>query len=259
MNADNKTKRIVMGVGLVATIIVALVIGSFLATTILSVITQNPLDNSGSPGQNEPPTSPNEGSLTVGAQIAQYMEELEDQIVFFWSYNNTWVNENLTNIYSQYIDGLLAGMNKTTNETIIALVHEPQADSATVDLRKVTILFEDFRTLIGDLSNTTDLSLQDVFPPTFMIDIAYSDNNSISLVYSAELSVLGVLNGTWQYDLYYEWGFDNTHWGVEFPYFQYDSNEMIFFQLTDSQKDQINLILENLEALVIAAIPPPIV
>ncbi len=263
MNTDNKT-NILIGIGLAAATLLVLIAGTFLMAPFFSSMMTSPTNNNHMVNQEEPSLPPSgdelEGNdrLTVGAKIAQQMEELEDQIVFFWSYNNTWVNLNLSNMYSDFIDGLLAGINQTTNESIIALVHEPSTSSATIDFNQITSIFHDFRTLVKTLSNTTNRDLNSVFPSTFMIDIAYSDNSSISLIFSKEQRVLGVINGTWQYDLYYNWGFDNVHWGVEFPYFMYENTQLVFFNLTDDEVSIINGIIENLQALVTTAIPPTV-
>ncbi len=190
----------------------------------------------------------NENVKTIGARIAAQMETARTKISFLWSYNNTWTNDNLTNIYGVYVDALLVGMSETSNQSTIAVIHEPLAESGSIDLDKVTMILVSFEDLIDDLNETSVVNFQDVFPPTFMVDMALDDNTSLSLVFSAEHKVLGVVNGTWKQSSF-------ERWGVEFPVFTLDSAP-VFFTLTDSQVSRVLSIIQNFEALITATVPP---
>jgi hypothetical protein len=138
----------------------------------------------------------------LGAKIAQTMQDRANDVTYLWSFNNTWTNVNLSSHYSQYIDGLRIGLSDDES-TKAALISEPNARIEDIDQDQFNTVMEALRLTISDMDQDQyeDVTFDDLFPPTILFDIVYEDNTTLSLVYSHEEQVLGVLNGTletWQ-------------------------------------------------------------
>jgi hypothetical protein len=148
-----------------------------------------------------PVTDPTISPDGVGDLIAKNMQRRIDEVTYLWSFNNTWTNVNLSSHYSQYIDGLRIGLSDESTKA--ALISEPNARIEDIDQDQFNTVMEALRLAISemDLDQYEDVTFDDLFPPTIVFDIVYEDNTTLSLVFSKEERVIGVLNGTletWQ-------------------------------------------------------------
>jgi hypothetical protein len=167
---------------------------------------------------------------TLGKIIAKQMETKESNIEYVWIYNNTWVNVELSAHYypahDKMIDGLLFGYIEENFS--LALIHEPEADITQINRSELSPIMTKFRTAIVPL-NTTSLDVQsidDMWPPSFLMDIAYVDGSSFSIAFSQQYSVLGFFEGNWTQT---EWDF----WGVKVIQFSYNTDNFTFLDITD--------------------------
>jgi hypothetical protein len=208
-------------------IAVAVIFGS-----ILAIITFNVLLNAtqvNPPGPNPP------GNQGLGMKIAARMETREENISYIWCYNNTWANLNLSEHYGEFIDGVLIDLVDQTPTA--ALIHEPTADFADINQLDVNSILADFRTSLSVLNDTSTLidNLGDLLPLTFLIDIAYEDNTSISVIYSQEHNLVSVINGTWTLS-------EHLFHGINQVEMDYNYDSLLFFPLEDP-----SLVLTSLE------------
>ena len=217
---------------------IAVIIGSIFAIISFSVILN--LTQTNLPDPNPPITQ------GLGMKIASRMETREGDISYIWCYNNTWVNLNLTEHYGEYIDGVLIDL--VDQSPTAALIHEPTADFADIDQLDVNHILADFRNSLSVLNDTSTLidNLGELLPLTFLIDIAYEDNSSVSVIYSKEHNLVSVINGTWTLS---EHLFHGIH-QVEM-YYNYDS--LLFFPLEDPSL--VLTSLENFAELIYTTFP----
>ncbi|MFX1511474.1 MAG: hypothetical protein ACFFCQ_02705 [Promethearchaeota archaeon] len=166
----------------------------------------------------------------IGERIATRMATSEPDIAFIWSSNNTWVNSNLSIDYSTYVDAISIG--KAGESLQMALIHKPEARLADVNQQELNGVTENFRSAIAGLNKTSNqyTSIDDIFPLTLFMDIAYENGTSLSLVYAKEENVIGIVNGTWEES-------DGTMWGINILLFSYyyNNNDMIFLEVPDSK------------------------
>ncbi|MHA2239786.1 MAG: hypothetical protein ACXAB2_15705 [Candidatus Hodarchaeales archaeon] len=200
----------------------AVITGGMLALSILFItINLNNPGPGGTPGVED----------GVGFQIAARMEASEENVSYVWIYNNTFANVNLSSHYDEYIDGVGIGIVEEVLK--MALVHEPTADIADINQNNLNTVMAKFRTAIKDVENVSEefTGIDQLLPPSFICDIAYEDGTSLSLVFSKEHKVLGVINGTWTTSTHSHHGlplislshyFDDAAY-LEFP----DSSKMI--------------------------------
>jgi hypothetical protein len=182
----------------------------------------------------------------IGAKIAEGMETNEDNISYIWCYNNTWTNLNLSAHYEEFIDGVRIGLVDQTPTA--ALIHEPTANFAEIDQLSLNNIMADFRNSISVLNDTSTSfdDLIEIWPPTFLIDIAYEDNTSVSIIYSQEHNLISVVNGTWTLSEY-------LHHGIYQVIMDYSSDSFLFFPLDDPSL--ILTALENFANLIYTAFP----
>ena len=166
----------------------AVITGTLLSLSILVILIN--LDNS-PPGGNPDPID------GVGSQIAARMEAIEENVSYVWIYNNSFANVNLSSHYEEFIDGV--GIGYVEDVLKMALVHEPTADIANISQNELNTVMAIFRSAISDVENISKdfTTIGQLLPTSFVCDIAYEDGTSLSLVFSKEHSVLGVVNGTW--------------------------------------------------------------
>jgi hypothetical protein len=160
---------------------------------------------------------------TIGARIASYIESRGSDILFTWSYNNSVVNVNFTNQIGAYVDGVLTyGSHVNGSVAKVSLVGVFGSLSENVSSSTLDSIFNGFELAIEDLNETSDSKkdLGDItpWPPTFVWDIAFKDNTSISLIYSKDQHVLAAINGTWTVS---EFGLSGNEI-IEFPQFEYE-------------------------------------
>jgi hypothetical protein len=183
---------------------------------------------------------------TIGTAIAKQMESKEANISYLWIFNNTWLNLNISTHYSRFIDGLLVGM---INDTFsMALLNEPRAEITPIDRSQLNHVMADFRSSILSLNNVSEgvTTLDDIIPPTFLMDIAYEDGTTFSLAFSKEKMVFGFIQGIWEQTEYH-------FWGVKIVNFSYNLHNMQFLDILDSSN--IYDGLNSLENLIFSIFP----
>ncbi|NHJ02963.1 MAG: hypothetical protein EAX86_12575 [Candidatus Heimdallarchaeota archaeon] len=164
----------------------------------------------------------------IGERIAARMAEAEENISHVWCYNNSFVNGNLSEYYEMYIDGLSIG--KSLNDSLImALIHEPLAESTEVSQSSLNSVMASFRSAVTNVAGYSSVSdLMEIWPPNFMIDIAYEDGTSLSLIFSKTHQVLSIHNGTWEFSPHYRYG-------IQLLDFTRESIGEVFLEITDTQ------------------------
>lgn len=176
--------------------LIASVAGLFLALTVVGAVLLVPnldlFDSSEIPGPGPEPA--------MGARIAQYIDARSSDVSFAWCFNNTIVNVNLTDLFGVFVNGIListppSGVG-TANVTAHIISGVNFGETTSSELNYVVDAFE---TALNDLDTASETvsDWMDIWPPTFLWDIAYSDGTSLSLVYSQEQRVIAAVNGTW--------------------------------------------------------------
>ncbi|MFX0085086.1 MAG: hypothetical protein ACFFAU_05380 [Candidatus Hodarchaeota archaeon] len=226
--------------------VIAAFLGTFLTIVVVSSVFLLPyILESLNPSQPNGPYTPPVTDLTIGARIAQYLDTRSSDIVFGFSYNNTFVNINISEIVQDYVDGFIiygAPMNGSTIN--LTIIHISGADSIIINTTEFISVTDSFEIAMEGLNvSSTITDWTNIWPPTFMWDIAFNDNTSLSLVYSQTQSVIAAVNGTWEMSSF---GFGDPPVFIDFPNFEYNWEEY------DKRK---YLVLDNeSEILVLNAI-----
>ncbi|UCG01980.1 MAG: hypothetical protein JSW11_20575 [Candidatus Heimdallarchaeota archaeon] len=201
---------IIAGIGFTLVIVGAIVI-------IPDLLVNIPTEPNGNNGNH------NGDKFTIGSRIASYIESRSSDILFTWSYNNSIVNVNFTYQVGDYVDGVLTyGSHINGSVANVSLVGVFGSQTEEISSSTLDSIFTKFEIAIEDLNETSDTitGLGDITPcpPTFVWDIAFNDNTSISLMYSKDQHVLAAINGTWTASEYGLSGEDI----IEFPQFEYE-------------------------------------
>ncbi len=168
------------------------------------------------------PTTPQNGGF--GIRAADYLNSRRGDVSFYWIYNCTFVNPDLSTYYAQtepsaYVDGVK--MLQTASGANIEVLFSPY-DSNIVGTGSLSVA--QWETLGGTLINTLDdLPDSEGTPeitnwyPTFNIGIYFNDGTFLALQYYYADQKLDLSNGTW--NGFTEWGwpqdtsYDPTsHW-----------------------------------------------
>ncbi|MFX1516459.1 MAG: hypothetical protein ACFFC6_09120 [Promethearchaeota archaeon] len=223
--------------------IFAIVIGGIIATTAF-IVAYNLLNNEDTNGNGNGNGEPPQGG--IGAQIAARMAASEENISYVWCYNNTWVNLNLSSHYDEYIDGIRVGLVEDTPK--MALIHEPVADVVDIDQQDLNDVMAGFRGALEVLNDTskTITDIDDIWPPSFICDIAYEDETSLSIIFSKEHNILSVVNGTWELS-------QHTHHEIHTVNVAYNYDDLVFLPITDVQP--ILTAIQSFEQLIYATFP----
>ncbi|MHA2364415.1 MAG: hypothetical protein ACXAC7_10690 [Candidatus Hodarchaeales archaeon] len=166
-----------------------------------------------------------------------------NEISYIWLYNNTFTNIELSSHFNRYIDGVLVSKDNQTLQ--MALVHVPNSSIKPIDGQNLSITLGGFTKVITKLNHTISSDLTSIFPPTFMIEIAFADGNSIGLIFSEEQQILGVINGTWSLSEYSLYGLDRVE-------MDYSHEKTVYFQLTNSDSVAIVTAIDNFKDLIIS-------
>lgn len=203
-----------------------------------------------------PEPGPIKGSA-LGTRIANFMDSRTPDVVFAWSSNNTVVNSNLTEQFSDYVHAVMNyGMSISaarSNVSVFIGLENFKMETVENDPEELNSVAENFENALKGLEDvsTSLKSLDDVLPVTFLWDIAYSDGTSLSLIYSQEYHVIAAINGTWimgEMDL-----LGNK---VPFPYFQYDENHydsMNFLELDRTTEIPVTAALQSYIDMTVSA------
>jgi hypothetical protein len=171
----------------------------------------------------EPNGNHNGHKFTIGSRIASYIESRSSDILFTWSYNNSIVNINFTDQIGAYVDGVLTyGSHVNGSIANVSLVGVFGSQTEEISSSSLDSIFTNFKIAMEDLNETSNTikGLGDInpWPPTFVWDIAFKDNTSISLMYSKDQHLLAAINGTWTAS---EYGLSGNK-TIEFPQFEYE-------------------------------------
>ncbi|MFW9904748.1 MAG: hypothetical protein ACFFFH_10480 [Candidatus Thorarchaeota archaeon] len=183
----------------------------------------------------------------IGAKIAARMAASNDNISYVWCYNNTWVNINLSDYYDPlYIDGIRVGLVNDTPR--MALIHEPSAELADINQEDLNNVMGNFQNAIKILNDTSQsfTGIMDIWPPSFICDIAYEGGNSLSLIFSQKYSVLSVLNGTWELS-------QHKHFGINTVMVAYNFDDLVFLPISDV--DLFLTAINSFEQLIYETFP----
>jgi hypothetical protein len=160
----------------------------------------------------EPTTTTSVPVKTYGALAADYLDSRRDDVVFFWHYNNSFVNQNLSAYYDSqhtgaYVDGLYM-LNEI--EPMVRLLFHPYHENIRGEGNISQLEWE---TLGGQLiddgirqmpnSDTT----ADLWPPDYMVEVCFEDGTSFHISYLKSAGLVYVANGTWS-------GFDEYGWAM---------------------------------------------
>ena len=208
------------------------------------------------PGTPPPDPGPGPGDVilqTIGARIAEYIDDRAADVVFGWCYNNTFVNLNITTHFPFYVDAvMLSGALDNSTDLNLSVIHEPMAENTTVSSSSVSSVVNQLEKAITTLNDTspTISSIDHIFPPTLLWDIAFSDNTSLSIVYSKQAHVFAAINGTWEYS-------DFIFHGVRFPLFDYSTNpwDAAYLVLDNESEHLVLSALQALQDMIIEAFP----
>ena len=236
-----KTTRIGMitGIAIIVIIVGAIaILPDFLANTPTNPDDQNNNENS--------------QKFTLGYRIASYIEARSSDILFTWSYNNSIVNVNFTDQVGAYVDGVLTyGSHVNGTVANASLVGVFGSLSEEISSSTLDSIFTKFQLAMKDLNETSD-SIKDPgdvnpWPPTFVWDIAFDDNTSISLMYSKDQNVLAAINGTWEASKY---GLSEGEI-IEFPCFEYEHHsQYVPFPFLILNETAENLVLDAVNSYV---------
>ncbi len=197
--------------GIRSTSIVAVVIA---IVAVAGLFTASTLINNVIPTTTTTGTNTNPPSGNYGIRAATYLESRRDDVVFYWMYNSSFVNEDLSDFYKTshpdaYVDGVR--MNRTDAGGIINVLFAPW--SAGI-IGEGVLPSSEWETMSGSLVNTIE-SLAD-YPgtpeipdwyPTFTIGIYFDDGTFFLLQYYSAQQAVSLINGTW--DGFNEWGWPN--------------------------------------------------
>ena len=219
--------------------LLAITIGVILAVSVL-IVGFNLL--------NTPNTDESQNGGGIGAKIALRMEETHENISSVWIYNNTFANLDLSNLYGKFIDGIAIGSIDSVLKMV--LIHEPTADIADISQQDLNSVMANFRSAISEVDDPSETynNIDQIFPPSFICDIGYEDHTSLSLVFSSEFKVLGILNGTWQAS-------GHSHHGIDLAIMDYNLGDAVFLEFTDMQK--MIAAIQSFEAFILQTFPLP--
>lgn len=221
--------------------VVVIIAGGMISLSILAIM-MNLNPPSDTPDNGEPPSS----GQSIGFRIASRMASAEENISYVWCYNNSWVNLNLSEHYRRFIDGVRIGLVNDTPK--IALINEPQANISEISQQDVNTVMGKFRGAISDVNDTSQsyTDIMQIWPPSFICDIAYEDGSSLSLMFSKDHQVLSVLNGTWELS---QW----KHHGINVISFNYSYDDLVFLPISDLY--QMLEAIQSFENLIYATFP----
>jgi hypothetical protein len=144
---------------------------------------------------------------TYGALAADYINGRQNDIVFFWTCNNTFVNGDLSSFYDgqhsgAYVDAIR--MTEGTHTPSIVVLFAPWSSYtygngtiSQIELAalRATLVDDGIRLMANAETHPEDP--YENYPPTFSIDIYFTDNTFFDLVYSSVDNLVSIRNGTW--------------------------------------------------------------
>ena len=161
------------------------------------------------------PTTPT--VKTYGVLAAEYINSRRSDIVFFFHYNCTFVNQNLSSYYDSihsgaYVDGLYM-LNENESPFIRVLFHPYSAnlkgEGNITQLQWESLsgmLVDDGIAKMPNAISHPDDPYQN-FPPRYMVVVCFLDGTSFNLFFDGVSETVFIANGTWS-------GFNEYGWAI---------------------------------------------
>ncbi|MHA2225966.1 MAG: hypothetical protein ACXAC8_12220 [Candidatus Hodarchaeales archaeon] len=190
-------------------------------------------------GNLPPDPAPKKG---IGYKIATRVRNSMNDVDLVWSVNNSFVNNNLSASYGKFVDAVSISKNNVT------IINEPLANTAEIEQVTLNNVMEEFYDAVSTLNETSETidDIDDFFPPTLLLAISYENGSSISLIFSKEAKVVGVVNGTWTLS-------EHTHHGAKLPIFDYSLHDAVYLSINDL--DPLSSAISGFENFIKDAFP----
>jgi hypothetical protein len=178
-------------------------------------------------GGTGPPPRPS----SLGARTAEFLNSMQDNVQFYFMYNSTFVNDDLSDFYAQtepgaYVDGVL--MNRTATGGDIGVLFSPW-DANLVGTGQISTI--EWNSLsgaiiddgIGQMEAPEDPPVGDFplnWPIDFYFNVFFDDDTCFFAGFSSTDGYLYIQNGTWSGDFSpHGWpistGWDDGAWLLE--------------------------------------------
>jgi hypothetical protein len=136
----------------------------------------------------------------IGSRLIKKITSRASEVSWFWSSNNTWINENLSTYFSEYIDAFQVANTSNTDQAAIFRIPQNTLN-ATINIsefeNKLLGILDVIKQMDTKASN--NLTMDDIFPPTFSLSVAYNDGSAHELIFSQENKYLSLWSGSWSY------------------------------------------------------------
>jgi len=168
------------------------------------------------PNIGDGPTPPVPKSL--GAQTAEFLNSMRENVQHYFIANCSFVNEDLTDFYAQseptaFVDGVM--MNRTETGGDIDVLFSPwtagiigSGSISTTQWNSLSGLIVDDG--IGQMNESETTPGSEMFPPDLYFAIFFDDLTSFYLQYSSAEGLVLIQNGTWTGEYLDGWPVSNT-------------------------------------------------
>jgi len=153
------------------------------------------------------PTTTGPTGSNYGIRAANYLNSRVDNVEFYWLYNCTFVNEDLSAHYqetepSAFVDGvkMIRGAEQVDIEVLFAPWHQNIVGAGSISL-------DDWGLLSGSIINDGIGQMSDAethpdnwphtWPVDFILEIYFDDNTFFQFGYTSSDSKVYFQNGTW--------------------------------------------------------------
>ncbi len=155
------------------------------------------------PGRGNGPDIP--GPTSLGAQTAEFLNSMRDNVEFYFIANSSFVNSDLTDFYAQseptaFVDGVV--MNRTETGGQIDVLFSPW-DAGIVGSGAITttqwnslsgLIVDDG---IGQMNETETTPETGMWPLDLYFAMFFNDSTCFYLLYSSTSDLVQIYNGTW--------------------------------------------------------------
>ncbi|MDF1539207.1 MAG: hypothetical protein P1Q69_09935 [Candidatus Thorarchaeota archaeon] len=169
------------------------------------------------------PTTPTTPGTSYGIRAAYYLESRRDDVAFYWIFNCSFVNNDLSAFYDDtqsgaFVDGVkMAG---TEEGATVEVLFSPRTANIVGTGELSPSVWENLGgSIVNTIENLPDSSYQELtdWYPTFNIGIYFTDGTFFALQYYSTDQMVDLTNGTWDGVTAQGWplntGYDPTsHW-----------------------------------------------
>lgn len=164
-------------------------------------------------------TPPPNGGNNFGPLAAEYLINRREDVEFYWIYNCTFVNLNISHFYQQsvpsaYVDGIKMWSNATS--AFIQVLFSPYHENI-IGLGEISL--DEWNTLAGSLINNGLQRMDDAASHPddffnspgmidFLVEVYFTDNTYFSLGFKDYYGVVYINNATWS------GGFSENGWPI---------------------------------------------